>query len=811
VNRLLFRLSLRDLRRHWVAVIAIALVIAIGTGVFAGLRGTSAWRRESNDRSFEKTAIHELRAELSAGTYVDEGTLLDVVDGLDSADAVTAVTERLVVISQIDASTPEETILVQARLVGMPFDEPGSPTFVDALWLRDGRLPGGSLAEVVLEAKFADFYGLPPRGTATMAGGRTVDYVGLGVGPEDFWVTGPEGSIFAQGDFALVYSTIETAQGLAGQPGQVNDVVFTLEPGTDRRRVENELRDALDAVAGVSATVTDRDDVEAFSVLYDDIENDEQVWTMISILVLLAAALAAFNLVNRIVEAQRREIGIGMALGVPRRRLAIRPLMVGAQIGLIGTIAGVGVGALLGWLMKGLFESLLPLPEWRTPFQYGVYASAAVLGFGIPVLAAAIPVWRAVRVEPIEAIRTGHLTARSSRITDWTNRLRLPGSSLASMPVRNVLRTPRRTLLTAVGVGAAITALVAVLGMLDSFSRSIERGGDEVTKGDPDRVLVTLDTFYGANAPEVLAVGAADAVGRADASLRIGAVAIDPDDPDDDIDLLLELIDMDTAAWTPTIVEGANGDGGLVLAQKAADDLGVGPGDTVNIRHLVMGGGGPSMGISEIRVDGIHPNPIRNFAFGDLALAERFGLDGFVNLVNAYPSDEATRGDVQAAVFGLDGVTSAQAVARFAEIFDEAIEQFAPILFVTAGFVLALAILIAFNSSRITVEERRREHATMRAFGLPVRSVMAVVVKESVLVGVFATAIGLVTGTLILGWMLTSLAENSLPDLGISVYLAPQTLVIALIVGVVAVAVAPLFLIRSLRRMNVPDTLRVME
>ncbi len=806
---LLFRLSLRDLRRHWVAVIAIALVIAIGTGVFAGLRSTSTWRLESNDTSFAQTAIHDLRAELSTGTYVEEGTLLDVVDEFAAADAVTAVTERLVVPSQLDASTPDETILVQARIVGMPFDDPGSSRFVDALWLRDGSFPDGS--EIVLEAKFADFYDLPPQGTVTMAGGRVVDYVGLGAGPEDFYVTGPEGSIFAQGDYAIVYTSIESAQQLAGRPGEVNDVVLTLAEGTDRDRIESQLQAALDAAPGVSASVSDQDDVEAFSVLYEDIENDEQVWTMISILVLFAAALAAFNLVSRIVEAQRREIGIGMALGVARRRLAIRPLMVGAQIGLLGTIAGIGVGLLLGWLMKGLFESFLPLPEWRTPFQFGVYVWAAVLGFGIPVVAAALPVWRAVRVEPIEAIRTGHLTARSSRLTDWTNRLRLPGSSLSHMPIRNVLRTPRRTLLTAVGVGAAITALVAVLGMLDSFGRSIDRGGDEVTKGDPDRVLVTLDTFYRADDPVVGAIAGTDAAGRVDPGLRMGAVALGPDGADGDIDLLLEMLDVDAAAWTPTIVDGADGDGGIVLARKAADDLGVAPGDTVSIRHLALGPEGPFQEVSEIRVDGIHPNPIRNFAFADLSLAEQFGLSGLVNLVNVYPAGDAGRGDVQAAVFGLEGVTSAQAVARFAEIFDEALAQFVPILFVVAGFVLVLAILIAFNSSRITVEERRREHATMRAFGLPVRSVMGVVVKESVVVGVFATAIGLLAGALILEWMLESLAENSLPDLGISVYLAPQTLVIALVVGVIAVAVAPLFLVRSLRRMNVPDTLRVME
>lgn len=805
--RLLLRLSWRDLRRHWVAVIAIALVIAIGTGVFAGLRSTSTWRRETNDVSFALTAIHDLRAELSAGTYVAEGTLLDAVGDLSAADAVTAARERLVVASQVDASTADEAILVQARMVGSAFGPDAAGGIVDDLWMRDGSLPAGG--EVVLEAKFADFYDLPDRGGVTVAGGTSVPYVGLGVGPEEFFVTGPEGSVFAQGDFAIFYAPLVTAQEIAGREGQVNDLVLTLADGTDVAAVEAELQAILDDLPGVSATVTDRNDVEAYRLLYDDIDNDEQIWTMISVLVLFAAALAAFNLVSRIVEAQRREIGIGMALGLPRSRLAVRPLLVGAQIGVVGTAAGIGVGLLLGWAMKGLFESFLPMPEWRTPFQFDVYAGAAVLGLVIPIVAAALPVWRAVRVEPIQAIRTGHLAARTSRITDWTNRLRLPGGSLTHMPIRNVLRTPRRTILTAVGVGAAITALVAVLGMLDSFGRSIDDGADELTKGDPDRVVVTLDGFRPVDDPVLAAIDESAAVGRSDPGLRLGAVAL-ADEPDDDIELLLELVDLDRAGWTPTIVAGES-DGGLVLARKAADDLGVDPGDTVRLRHLAMTAEGPALVESDVRVDAIHPNPIRNFAFADITLAEQFGLAGVVNLVNVYPADGASRGDVQRAVFDLDGVTSAQAVARFAEIFDEALEQFVGFLFVTAGFVLVLALLIAFNSSRITVEERRREHATMQAFGLPVRTVMGVVVKESVVVGVAATAIGLVTGTLVLDWMLRSLAGSTLPDIGISVYLSPTTLLLALITGVVTVAVAPLFLIRGLRRMNLPDTLRVME
>ena len=76
----------------------------------------------------------------------------------------------------------------------------------------------------------------------------------------------------------------------------------------------------------------DQDDAEAFRMLYEDIDNDQRFWNALGRSSLLAAALAAFNLVSRIVEAQRREIGIGMALGVAARQLAIRPLLVGVQI-----------------------------------------------------------------------------------------------------------------------------------------------------------------------------------------------------------------------------------------------------------------------------------------------------------------------------------------------------------------------------------------------------------------------------------------------------------------------------------------------
>ena len=69
------RWSWRDLRHRWPVVTAIALVIALGTGTYAALLSTSAWRTASNDASFGMLHVHDLRAALAEGTTAPEGTL----------------------------------------------------------------------------------------------------------------------------------------------------------------------------------------------------------------------------------------------------------------------------------------------------------------------------------------------------------------------------------------------------------------------------------------------------------------------------------------------------------------------------------------------------------------------------------------------------------------------------------------------------------------------------------------------------------------------------------------------------------------
>ncbi|KUL25604.1 FtsX-like permease family protein [Actinoplanes awajinensis] len=799
--------SWRDLRRRWVLVGAIAAVIALGTGTYAGLLGTSAWRTQSNDESFAAVHTHDLRVALPQGSLVAEGSLAALVSGLPHAGDVAAARERLVVPTQIAGPGG---LLVTGELVGTD-TRPGAP--VDGVWINQGRALGAAddgRPYVVAEAVFARKNNLPLPAELTVSGGTALTVVGRGQSPEYFLVTGAQGGgtpFLSQKSYGVLFASLHTVQQVTGTGGAVNDVVLTLRPGTDRNMIAGELRHALDtARPPVAATVGTRDDIDAYRILYQDIAGDAKLWRVVALLVLLGGALAALNLTTRIVEAQRREIGIGMALGVPSRLLAVRPLLFGAQVALLGVVLGLLVGWAIGIPLRSLFTDMVPLPIWRTPLQLDVFAQAAALGFVLPFAAVAWPIWRALRVQPVQAIRVGHLAARSGGLVGFLPRLRLPGPGYHQIPVRNVLRTPRRSALTALGIAAAITTLVTVVGFLDTFRGTLDRASDELLHAAPDRVAVTLDTFQPRNGDVVRRVATLPEVGSVDVGLLAAATARSGGHQ---VDLAIEVVARH-ASWTPTLTEGTAA-GGIVLAGKAARDLDIHVGDSVTVAHPQATAAGLRTVQTRMRVAGVHPNPMRMLAYLDPDSAAAFGMAGTTNLLTVTPAAGAGPETVRRALLAVPHVASAQTAQASTDGMKASLDEFVGILQVAAAVTLLLALLIAFNTTTIGVDERGREHATMLAFGLPPRTVLGMTTVETVLIGGVGTVVGILGGYGLLRWLTATTIPSVLPEIGVTAALSARTVLEALALGVLTVAIAPLFTLRRTRRMDISATLRVME
>ena len=724
---------------------------------------------------------------------------------------VTGARERLIVPTQVAAP---KGVLGPGELVGAG---PGPGPAVDAVQVSAGQgLPAatgtgssGNVPAVILDRGFARQNALPDSGMLRAAGGIRVRYTGIGQSPEYFMGGGSGGAtvFLSQKTYAVLFTTLSAAQQLAGAPGRVNNLVLTLKPGS-LPAVQRELQAALTAVRPpVSATISTRADIPSYRVLYDDIKGDAELWRAIAILLLAGAAFAVLNLTTRIVEAQRREIGIGMALGVRPRLLAVRPLLFAAQVALIGVLFGAGVGYLVGIPLARVFQDLLPLPVWRTQFQGGTFAQAAVIGFVLPFAAAAWPVWRAVQVQPVQAIRVGHLAARGNGLAPLLRWLRPPGRGYHQIPLRNVLRTPRRSALTLLGIAAAIATLVTIVGLLDTFRATLDTAAAGLLRAAPARVTVSLDSYYPSAGAVVAQVRALPQAGAVQAGLLVpGTVR----SHGRSVDVAAEVLPAG-AAWTPQLSAGRLG-GGLVLSRKAAADLGAGVGSVVTFRHPQAVGGGLRTADSQVRVAGIDPSPMRVYAYLDAATAAPlFGLPGMTNLLTVLPSAGHSAADVQRALLDVPHVASAQSVRAATDGLRTSLDQFTGILNVAAGVALLLVLLIAFNTASIGTDERSREHATMMAFGLPPRTVLGMTATESVLVGVLGTVTGVAAGYGLLAWLTATTIAGVMPEIGVTAALSTGTMAAAIVLGTAAVAVAPLFTLRRLRRTDIPATLRVVE
>ena len=140
-----------------------------------------------------------------------------------------------------------------------------------------------------------------------------------------------------------------------------------------------------------------------------------------------------------------------------------------------------------------------------------------------------------------------------------------------------------------------------------------------------------------------------------------------------------------------------------------------------------------------------------------------------------------------------------------------AMDDFLGIIRVTELFALLLALLIAFNSTSISADERSRENATMMAFGVRARGAVGLSMVEGAIIGLLGTLVGIALGVGILNYVLNVTLPETLPDLGVPASIGIGTVAKAVAMGVVAVGLAPLLTARRVRRMDVPSTLRVVE
>ncbi len=130
--------------------------------------------------------------------------------------------------------------------------------------------------------------------------------------------------------------------------------------------------------------------------------------------------------------------------------------------------------------------------------------------------------------------------------------------------------------------------------------------------------------------------------------------------------------------------------------------------------------------------------------------------------------------------------TGEQAAADQTKSISEAISQFLrPALLAFGGIAVLVGAFIIFNAFSMTVAQRRREFAMLRALGASRRQVMLTVTAEALAMGVLASVIGLFAGLGVAAGVNAAFASAGIEIPRSGLVMEPRTVVVALAVGIV--------------------------
>jgi len=462
MNRYLYRKMNRELRRMGFRAIAAGLLILLAVSMYVGMGTMMPSAEVSLEQRVDALNLNDL--------IVRTGfTSTEILDDLEGINGVEAAEARLNLASRVMAETE-----MAATLIGL---DPGAPPDINMLEFAQGHWFEGP-GEAIMEKGSAEKAGitLGDRVTILTEGGWSeLEVVGLVNSPEFLFLPiNPQSINPVPGNLAVVYLPMTWLQDSFNLgTDKVNEFVFLL--------VDQGAEDGIDQ-ALVGETVLfklHQDEIYGYALIKEDLGQGDSFLGVIAGLILIVAFFVVYSSFARMVQEQRREIGILRALGYGRRSILLSYLYLALLVGGISSLLGLAVGLPIGQALSDYYAELMfSTPSATIVLQPSYFITGALFGPLTAVLASLIAVWGTLRMEPEQAIKGAGLVGKRTKGRGRISKPRRANYMLL-YAVRRMTRQKGRTSLLVLAVSFSVVMGSMSFLMLASFQNSIVASVEE--------------------------------------------------------------------------------------------------------------------------------------------------------------------------------------------------------------------------------------------------------------------------------------------------------------------------------------------
>jgi putative ABC transport system permease protein len=717
---------LRDVRRLWAQVLAIALVVGGGVATLVLAVGSHRSLEETRIAYYERYAFADVFAQVKRAPKA-------LVSRIAEIPGVAAVDARIAKLALLDIPAFEEP--ASGHFVSLP--DVGDHG-LNRLYIRSGRLPEpGRTDEVVVNETFARAHDFREgsRFSAILNGKkRQLVIVGTALSPEFVYTVGPGDLMPDDRRYGIVWMSEKALTSVYDLDGAFSSVSVKLQPGASEREVASHLDALLDPYGGQAAH--GRKDQTSHAWLDHELDMLNNMSRTLPPIFLLVSAFLVNLTLSRLVGLEREQIGLFKALGYGNATIVLHYLKFVALVVLTGIVLGSIAGTWLGLRVTSLFGDFFHFPFLvfaSAPDLYltaGALSAAAALVGALRALRDVVKLAPAVAMQPPAPPIYRHFLPANVQLDRFVSQPTL-------MMLRGISRHPVRACLTGLGMSLATAILVVSLFTRDSMEQLID-----VTYFLADRQDATISfgekrvenvVIQAGRLPGVLAAEPFREVPvrirRGNVERRI-SISGRPANAD-----LKRIIDIDL---NPVILPTT----GLAVSSVLATILGVGVGDNVEIDLLEGVRRTVTLPIVALVEDYFGIRGMMDMG----ALAQLMREAPVVNSVNV-SLDQSRTAEFYAAVKSMPTVSGLAlmrvSLANFRKSIALLITTMASIY---TGLAAVIAFGVVYNNARISLSEQARELASLRVLGFTRGEVLRILLLELAILTLIAQPPGWMMG-----------------------------------------------------------------